>query len=114
MRCGETRARVSGIEFEECHERGGPRQKNPPGVSGSRPRDSVHRVRAFAWRQDKQAVGPCIDIEVPPGTAVETLSADGKTWVRIVPATGDRFPIRIVNTNLTEQEKQLGWIMARD
>jgi hypothetical protein len=68
----------------------------------------------YAWTLDKRAVGPCIDVEVPAGTAVETLTVDGKTWVRLVPATGDRLPVKIVNTNLTEQQKQMGRIMARD
>jgi hypothetical protein len=68
----------------------------------------------YAWTLDKRAVGPCIDVEVPPGTAVETLTVDGKTWVRMVPATGDRLRVRIVNTNLTEQQKQMGRIMVRD
>jgi hypothetical protein len=68
----------------------------------------------YAWKLDKRAVGPCIDIEVPADTAVETLTVEGKTWVRLVPASGNRLKVRIVNTNLTEQEKQMGRIMARD
>lgn len=68
----------------------------------------------YAWTPDKRAVGPCIDIEVPAGTAVETLTVEGKTWVRLVPATGDRLRVKIVNTNLSEQQKQMGRIMARD
>ena len=68
----------------------------------------------YAWTLDKKAFGPCIDVEVPAGTAVETLTVDGKTWVRMVPATGNKLRARIVSTNLTEQQKQMGRIMARD
>jgi hypothetical protein len=68
----------------------------------------------YAWNLDRRAVGPCIDIEVPAGTAVETLTVEGKTWVRLVPPSGNRLPVKIVNTNLTEQERQMGRMMARD
>ena len=39
---------------------------------------------------------------------------DGKTWVRLVPPTGDRLPVKIIRTDLTATEQQMGRIMIRD
>jgi len=68
----------------------------------------------YAWRAGEQKVGAYVDIELPPGTAVETLQVDGKSWYRIVPPSGDRVKVKVVGTNLSEQEQKMGRIMARD
>jgi hypothetical protein len=64
----------------------------------------------YTWAQDAQGVGKYIDIEVPAGVAVETIQvpAKGQTFYRLVPATGDTLPIRIVGTNLSQEEIAFG------
>ena len=52
---------------------------------------------------------PYIDIEVSPGTGVETLDfGGGKGWVRMVPPNGDDLQIKIVGTNLSKDEIDTG------
>jgi hypothetical protein len=67
----------------------------------------------YAWNPDTPSAGPHIDIEVPAGTAVESLEVGGKRWVRLVPPTGDKLRVKIVRTNLSEYEQKMGRIMAR-
>jgi hypothetical protein len=77
--------------------------------------DSAHYGDGvYSWRAQEPNVHGYVDVEVPAGTAVETLQVDGKTWVRLVPPTGDRLPVKIIRTDLTDHEQKLGRIMARD
>jgi hypothetical protein len=62
----------------------------------------------YAWEAGQTKVGTYIDIEVPPGTAVETINANGQTFVRLVPAQGDSLPVKIVGTNLSKEQIELG------
>jgi hypothetical protein len=45
---------------------------------------------------------------VPPGTGVETLNVGGQRWVRMVPPSGDKLPVRIVGTNLSPAQIEMG------
>jgi hypothetical protein len=60
----------------------------------------------YAWEKGKPPGSQTyIDIEVPPGTAVETIKfPDGRVYVRMMPPTGDKLPAKIVGSNLTQQE----------
>lgn len=67
----------------------------------------------YAWPKGATGVGKFIDIEVPKGAAVEHLvvrQANGATqaWFRLVPAAGDTLPVKIVGTNLSKEEIELG------
>jgi hypothetical protein len=55
-----------------------------------------------------------IDIEVRVGTAVETIGVKGQTFVRLVPAQGNTLPVRIVGTNLPQDQIALGRRLTAD
>jgi hypothetical protein len=63
--------------------------------------DAHYGEGVYAWPAGKPSTRAYIDIEVPPGTAVETLNVGGQRWVRMVPPNGDRLPVKIVGTNLS-------------
>jgi hypothetical protein len=62
----------------------------------------------YAWPAGSPSSRAYIDIEVPPGTGVETLNVGGQRWVRMVPPSGDRLPVRIVGTNLSPAQIDMG------
>lgn len=68
----------------------------------------------YAWQKGANGVGKYIDIEVPAGVAVEqlivknSLTGSRQVFVRLVPATGDTVAAKIVGTNLTKEEIELG------
>jgi hypothetical protein len=62
----------------------------------------------YAWPAGTPSTRPYIDIEVPPGTGVETLDVGGSRWVRIVPPNGDELSVRIVGTNLPQAQIDMG------
>jgi hypothetical protein len=63
----------------------------------------------YAWHPGSKGAATYIDVEVPPGVAVETLDfGGGKGWVRLVPAQGDRVPVKIIGTNLTPEQIAFG------
>jgi hypothetical protein len=68
----------------------------------------------YAWPAGSQGVGKYIDIEVPPGTGVETLKVGNETWVRMVPPSGNRLPVKIVGTNLSPTQIEWGRKIAND
>jgi hypothetical protein len=55
---------------------------------------------------------PYIDIEVPAGTGVETLDFGNSNWVRLMPPNGDRLSVKIVGTNLTPAQIEMGRKLA--
>jgi hypothetical protein len=67
-----------------------------------------HGEGIYAWGRAQKGVGKYVDIEVPAGTAVETLSVNGQTWYRLVPAAGDTLPVKVVGTNLTSEQIEFG------
>ena len=66
----------------------------------------------YAWPAGSQGTGKYIDIEVPPGTGVETLKVGNETWVRMVPPSGNRLSVKIVGTNLSPAQIEWGRKMA--
>lgn len=62
----------------------------------------------YAWEQGATKVGKWIDIEVAAGTAIERLEGDAGVWYRLVPASGNTLGVRIVGTNLTQEEMAMG------
>ena len=62
----------------------------------------------YAWPAGSPSSRAYIDIEVPRGTGVETLNVGGQRWVRMVPPSGDRLPVRIVGTNLSPAQIDMG------
>lgn len=59
----------------------------------------------YAYGKGGSAGGRYIDIEVPAGTGVETLTFERKgTFYRIVPESGNSLPVRVVGSNLTPEE----------
>jgi hypothetical protein len=66
----------------------------------------------YAWEKGAQRIGKYIDIEVPAGTAAEKIVVGGKTWYRLVPASGNTLPVKIVGTNLSAEEIALGRKLA--
>ena len=63
----------------------------------------------YAWFAGKQTNQPYIDIEVAPGTGVETLDfGGGNGWVRMVPPEGNNLNVKIVGTNLSKSEIDAG------
>jgi hypothetical protein len=69
---------------------------------------NAHLRSVYAWPAGAPSSRAYIDIEVPPGTGVETLNVGGQRWVRIVPPSGDRLPVRIVGTNLSPAQIDMG------
>jgi hypothetical protein len=66
-------------------------------------------IGVYAWDRMAQGVGTYIDIEVSAGVAVETIAPKGETaFFRIVPATGNKLPVKIVGTNLTQEQIAFG------
>ena len=68
----------------------------------------------YAWAEGQPRVSPYIDIEVPAGTAVETLIVKGQTWYRLLPAQGSVLPVKIVGTDLAPEEIALGRVAVND
>lgn len=66
----------------------------------------------YAWEQGAKQVGKYVDIEVPAGTAAEKIVVGGQTWYRLVPASGDTLPVKIVGTNLSTEEIAIGRKLA--
>jgi hypothetical protein len=62
----------------------------------------------YAWPAGSKGVGTYVDIEVPPGTGVETLNVGGQSWVRMVPPTGNSLQVKVVGTNLTPAQIDYG------
>jgi hypothetical protein len=62
----------------------------------------------YAWAKEATQVGKYIDIEIAGDVAVETLQFTKRTFYRLVPAQGNRLPVRIVGTNLTPDEIAFG------
>ena len=68
----------------------------------------------YAWARGATGVRKWIDFEASAGTAVESLAVKNaltgqtQTFFRLVPATGESLPIRIVGSNLTPEEIALG------
>jgi hypothetical protein len=67
----------------------------------------------YAWPAGSQGAGKYIDIEVPPGTGVETLKVGNETWVRMVPPNGNRLPVKIVGSNLSPAQIEWGKKLAK-
>lgn len=65
----------------------------------------------YAWGEGAQGVGKYIDIEVAPGAAFEAIvvKGQGKTVYRLMSESGDRLAVKIVGTNLSEAEIELGF-----
>lgn len=61
----------------------------------------------YAWGPDGPKTGRYIDIEVPRGTAVETIKVREGTWYRLVPGSGNKLKVKIVGHNFTP--KELKW-----
>jgi len=66
----------------------------------------------YAWPAGKPMNRPYIDIEVPAGTGVETLDFGNSNWVRLMPPNGDRLSVKIVGTNLTPAQIEMGRKLA--
>jgi hypothetical protein len=66
----------------------------------------------YAWPGGRPTNEPYIDIEVPPGTAVEKLDFGNKNWVRMVPPTGKSLPVKIVGTNVPDNLIEQGKILV--
>lgn len=62
----------------------------------------------YAWQAGAKGVGTYIDIQVAPGTAVETIQVKGQTFVRLLPAKGNSLPVKIVGTNMSPQQIAFG------
>jgi hypothetical protein len=63
----------------------------------------------YAWPSQTPRGGIYIDIQVPAGVAVETIvHPTHGTFYRIIGASGDTVPVRIVNTNLSTDEILMG------
>ncbi|MCA9012288.1 MAG: hypothetical protein KDB01_21200, partial [Planctomycetaceae bacterium] len=62
----------------------------------------------YAWESNATGVGKYIDIEVPPGTAIEKLVVQGsggqQVYYRIVGAESDSVAVKVIGTNFTEAE----------
>lgn len=58
----------------------------------------------YAWPANKTGVGAYIDIQVKPGTGVETLDVAGTKFVRLMPPTGDTLPVKITGTNVPKAD----------
>jgi hypothetical protein len=67
----------------------------------------------YAWHAGKQGVRTYIDIEVPAGTGVETLTVGGESWVRMLPSTGDKLPVKIVGTNMSPADIAFGRTLVK-
>jgi len=67
----------------------------------------------YAWPAGSGEAGKYIDIEVPPGTGVETLKVGNETWVRMVPPNGNRLPVKIVGSNLSPAQIEWGKKLAK-
>ncbi|WP_315836075.1 hypothetical protein [Bradyrhizobium prioriisuperbiae] len=67
----------------------------------------------YAWPANRPGSGTYIDIEVPPGTGVETLNVAGTKWVRLLPPQGNTLPVRIVGTNMPKADIEFGRKMVR-
>jgi hypothetical protein len=67
----------------------------------------------YAWPAGSDEAGKYIDIEVPPGTGVETLKVGNETWVRMVPPNGNRLPVKIVGSNLSPAQIEWGKKLAK-
>jgi hypothetical protein len=67
----------------------------------------------YAWPAGSGGAGKYIDIEVPPGTGVETLKVGNETWVRMVPPNGNRLPVKIVGSNLSPAQIEWGKKLAK-
>jgi len=67
----------------------------------------------YAWPAGSGEAGKYIDIEVPPGTGVETLKVGNETWVRMVPPNGNRLPVKIVGSNLSPAQIEWGKKLAQ-
>lgn len=62
-------------------------------------------VGVYAWEANATGIGArYIDIEVPSGTAAEYLTTPGGNFYRLVPATGDTLPVKVVSHNFTPAE----------
>jgi hypothetical protein len=59
---------------------------------------------AYAWPKNTQGVAPYVDIEIPAGVAVETITSGNQTFYRMMPAQGDVVPGKIVGTSLTNDQ----------
>jgi hypothetical protein len=70
---------------------------------------------AYAYGKAGPRGGVYIDIEVPRGVAVETITVNGQTpFYRLLPATGERVPVRIIGTNLTKEQIAVGRRVAAE
>lgn len=70
----------------------------------------------YAWKAGQRSVGKYIDIEVDATVAVEKLvmKKDGSFWYRLVPAQGDKLPVKIVGHNFTKEEVDMAVRMLGD
>jgi hypothetical protein len=62
----------------------------------------------YAWHPNQTGVGTYIDVQVPPGTGVETIKVGNQSWVRMVPPEGNALQVKIVGTNMPESQINLG------
>lgn len=68
----------------------------------------------YAWGAQQQRIGTFVDIEVAAGTAVETLEVNGQTFYRLVPASGNTLPVKVVGTNMSAEEAAMGRQLLKD
>jgi hypothetical protein len=62
----------------------------------------------YVWPKDAKGVGKYVDVEVAAGTAVETIQVKGQTFYRLVPSQGQTVSVKIVGTNLSQEELAFG------
>ena len=62
----------------------------------------------YAWPPGQAQIGTYIDIQVPPGSGVETLKVNGQAYVRIVPPEGNTLPVKIVGSNMPQSQIEMG------
>jgi hypothetical protein len=62
----------------------------------------------YAWQPGQTGVGNYIDVQVPPGTGVETIKVGNQSWVRMVPPEGNVLPVKIVGTNMPQSQIDMG------
>ena len=74
--------------------------------------NAQYGIGAYAWLQGATETATYVDVEVAAGTGVETLTANGQTFVRMIPPEGNLVRIRIVGTNLTKEQIEMGRRLA--
>lgn len=69
--------------------------------------DAHYGEGVYAWGPDGPTNWRYIDIEVPRGTAVETIKVGDATWYRLVPGNGNNLKVKVVGHNFTPEEFKL-------